>query len=61
MLRVNVPLTISNGIFVYGEIIKMHTIHDGYYTVVKLPRNGNSEAKKINRRTNQFVEVIKYS
>jgi len=45
IVRVNVPLQTSRGIFVYGEIIKMHTIHESNYTVIKLPRNGNSEGK----------------
>jgi len=52
MIHVNVPLQISNVIFVYGDIIKMHTIRKGNYTVIKWPRNGNSRAKKIN--TKQF-------
>jgi len=46
MIRVNIPLQISRDIFVYGEIIPMHTIHESSYTVTKLPRNGNSKAKK---------------
>jgi len=32
MIGVNVPLQMSRGIFVYGEIIQMHTIHEGSYT-----------------------------
>jgi len=28
MILVNVPFQISSGIFVYGEIIKMHTVHE---------------------------------
>jgi len=28
----------------------MHTIHENNYTVIKLPRNGNSKAKKINKK-----------
>jgi len=32
-------------IFVNGEILQMHTIHESNYTVIKLPRNGNSKAK----------------
>jgi len=46
MICAKVPLQISKGIFVYGEIIKMHTIHKGNYALIKLPRNGNSKAKK---------------
>jgi len=46
MTRINVPLEISKGIFVYGEVIQIHTIHEGNDTVIKLPRNGNSKAKK---------------
>jgi len=45
MIRVNISLQISRCIFVNGEILQMHTIHDSNYTVIKLPRNGNSEAK----------------
>jgi len=37
-------------IFVYGEIIKIHTIHECDYTVTKLPHNGNTKAKKINKK-----------
>jgi len=58
MIHVNVPLQISKGIFVYGEVIKMYTIREGNYTVIKLSRNWNSKSKKINKRTIQFVEVI---
>jgi len=54
MIHVNDPLQISRGIFVWGEIIKMHTIHQRKYTVMKLPRNVNSKAKKINKKTIQF-------
>jgi len=32
----------------------MHTIHEGNYTVVKLPRNENSKAKKINKKKKNF-------
>jgi len=49
MIRVNVPLRISRGIFVYGEIIKMHTIHVSNHTVMKLPCNGNSKAKNMSK------------
>jgi len=45
MIRVNVPLEISRGIFVYGEITEMHTIHESNYTAIKLPHNGNSMAE----------------
>jgi len=46
VIRANVPLQSSRSVFFYGEIIKMHTIHESNYTVTKLPRNGNSKAKK---------------
>jgi len=45
--NVNVPLQITRGIFIYGEIIQMHTIHEGNYAVISQPRNGNSKAKKL--------------
>jgi len=45
MIRVNVSLQISRCIFLDGEILQMHTIHESDYTVIKLPRNGNSKAK----------------
>jgi len=60
MIRVNVPLQISNSTFVYGEIIKMHIMHECNYMIIKLPRNGNSKAKKLTK-TIQFVEVIRHS
>jgi len=50
MILANVPLRISKGIFVHDEIIKMHTIHEGNYTVIKLPRDGNSKAKKNHKK-----------
>jgi len=50
MIYVKVPSQISRGIFVYGEIIQMHTIRKRNYTVVKQPRNGNSKAKKITKK-----------
>jgi len=30
--------------------MQMHTIHESIYAVIKLPRNGNSKAKKINKK-----------
>jgi len=45
MKRINVPLQISRGIFVYGEIIQMHTIHETNYRVIKHSRNGNRKRK----------------
>jgi len=45
MMRVNVSLQISRCIFLNGEILQMHTIHESNYTVIKLPRKGNSKAK----------------
>jgi len=50
MIRVNVPLRISRGIFVYNEIIKMYTIHESNYAVIKLLHIGNNKAKKITKR-----------
>jgi len=49
MIHVNVPLQISKskGIFVCGEIIKMHTIHESNNAVIKLPSDGNSKVKKL--------------
>jgi len=32
MIHVKVPLQISRGIFVHGEIIQVHTIHESNYT-----------------------------
>jgi len=61
MIRVNIPLQISRVIFVYGEIMQIHTIHECNYTVMKLPRNGNSKAKNINRKTIQLIEAIKHN
>jgi len=49
MLCVKVQLQISRGIFVYGEIIKMPTIYECNYTVIKLPHDGNNKAKKNNK------------
>jgi len=44
------PITkFKRRIFVYGEIIQMHTIHESNYAVIKLPRNVNSKAKKISK------------
>jgi len=45
MIRVNVSLQISRCIFVNGEILQMHPIHESNLTVMKLPRNGNSSLK----------------
>jgi len=57
MMRVNVPLHSSRGIFVYSEIIQMPTILESKCTVIKLPRNRNFKAKKQN--TIQLIEVLK--
>jgi len=59
--RVNAPLQIWRGIFVRGEIIQKHTIHESNCTVIKQPRNGYSKTKKINRKTVQFTEVVKHN
>jgi len=61
MIRVNVSSQISRGIFVCGEIIQMHTIQESNYTVIKLPRNGNSTAKKINKNRIQFTGIVKHN
>jgi len=45
MIRVNALLKLSRGIFVHGEIMQMHTIHESNYTIIKLPRNGNYKGK----------------
>jgi len=44
MIRANVSSQISRSIFVYGEIIQMHTFSETNCTVIKLPRNGNNKA-----------------
>jgi len=44
-MRVNVSLQISRGIFVNGEIMQMHTIHESNYAVMKLRGNGNSKVQ----------------
>jgi len=59
-IRVNVSSQISRGNFFCGEIIQVHTIHESSYTVIKLPRNDNSKAKKINKNTIQFIEIVKH-
>ena len=56
----NVPLQISREIFVYGEIMQMHIIHESYCTAMKQTRNGSSKAKKLTK-TIQFTEVIERS
>jgi len=61
MIRVNVQLQISRGIFVYDEIIQMHAIRESDYTVIKQPRNGNSKEKKNQQTAIQFIEVIKHN
>jgi len=35
MIHVNAPFQISSGIFVYGEIIKTHTVHERKYKAIK--------------------------
>jgi len=60
MIHVNVQLQTSRSIFVYSEIIQIHTIHESNYTVIKLPCNGNSKAKK-QQSTIQFIEVTKHN
>jgi len=52
MIHVNVSPQISRDVFAYGEIIQMPTTYESYYTVIKLPRNGNRKAKKINKKYN---------
>jgi len=58
MIYVKVPSQTSRGIFVYAEIIQMHTIRKSNYTVVKQPCTGNSKAKKITKK--QF-SLLKFS
>jgi len=50
MIRVNVPLQISRGSFVCGEIIQVCTIYERNYTVIKQSHNENRKAKIINTR-----------
>jgi len=38
----------------------MHTIHESNYTIIKLPRNGNSKAKMISKKQFSLLEVIKH-
>jgi len=45
MIRVNVSFQILRGIFVYGEVIQIHTFHESNYAVIKLPRNGHGHRK----------------
>jgi len=33
MKSVNVPIQISRGILVYGEVTQMHTIHESNWTI----------------------------
>jgi len=40
--------------FVYDEIIQMHAFYESNCTVIKLPRNGNSKAKKIYEKTTHY-------
>jgi len=47
-------ITNLKSIFVYGEIIQMHTFHENNYTVIKLTCNGNSEKQ-------YFLEAIQYN
>jgi len=37
--------------------MQMHTIHERNYTVMKLPRNGTSMVKTVNRKTIWFIEA----
>jgi len=70
-IRANKPLRISRGIFVYGEIIQMHTIHESNYTIIKLHhvmervKKSGKWAKKmfqnILKITIQFIEAIKHN
>jgi len=50
MIRANVSLQISRGIFVHGEIIQIRAFHESNYTVMKLPCNENNKAKKSNKK-----------
>jgi len=56
-----VPLQISRGVFVCGEM-KCAQFHESNYRVIKQRANGNEKAKilvLINKR--QFIEVIEHS
>ena len=46
VIRVNVPFQISSGIFVYSKIMKMHTVHERKYKIIKEPPNRNIKANK---------------
>jgi len=39
----------------WNHTVQTHTIHESNYTVIKLPRNGNSKAKKLTKQTIQFI------
>jgi len=61
MIRVDAASHISRGIFVYEEIMQMHTIHEKNYKVIKEPRNGNSKASNKLTKTNWLIWVIKHN
>jgi len=61
MMRVKVSLQILRCIFVHGEILRMHTIHESKYIVIKLPRNVKRKAKNNSQKIIQFIEVIKHN
>jgi len=47
-------ITALNRHFVNSEIIKMPTIHESNYTVMKQARNGNSKAKKLTKNNSVY-------
>jgi len=55
MIRVDAASHISRGIFVYEEIMQMHTIHEKNYKVIKEPRNGNSKVSNKLTKTNWLI------
>jgi len=48
------PITNLKRHFVCGDIIQMHTIHDGNQTVIKQPRNGNRR-KKLTKNSQVYI------
>jgi len=55
VVRVIVPLQNSSGIFVNGEILHIHKIHESHHIVVKEPRNGNRKANVKLTQKNIFI------
>ena len=53
--RVIALIQISNGNFVFAEIIQMHTIHESNCTVIKQPRNGSNKAKNLTKHNSVYT------